>query len=141
MKFHNTGTAMYAAWMPVAATPTLLARLRGSARLAVLVLVLMVLKIGAASACVSHDFAELGFGTASSHEVVAKAAPSAVDDVLRLDTAAHAATCQHCSCHHAAAVMSKADVAFVDVPESLPALSLRERPSAALRSELKPPIV
>ena len=126
--------------MHVATTPTLLARLRGSARLALLVLVLMVLKIGVASACVSHDFAELGFGTAGSHEVVAKAAPSAADDV-RLDTTAHAATCQHCSCHHAAAVISKNDVTFVDVPGRLPALSLRERPSATQGIELKPPIV
>jgi len=140
MKFHNTGTALYGGGMYAATNPTLLARLRGSARLAVLVLVLMVLKIGAASACVSHDFAELGFGAASSHEVVAKAAPAAADDV-RLDTAAHAATCQHCSCHHAAAVLPKADVVFVDVLGSLPALALRERPSASLRIELKPPIV
>ena len=141
MKFHNSGTALYRGQMRAATTPTLLARLRGSARLTVLVLVLMVLKIGAASACVSHEFAELGLGSAISHEVVAKSAASAADDV-RFDTAAaHAATCQHCSCHHAAAVLSKADVYFLDVPESLPALALRERASAALRSELKPPII
>lgn len=140
MKFHNTGSALYAGSMHVATTPTLLARLRRSARLAMLVLVLMVLKIGAASACVSHDFAELGFGTGSSHEVVAKAAPSAADDVS-LGTAAHAATCQHCSCHHAAAVLPKADAVFADVLGRLPALALRERPNASLRIELKPPIV
>ncbi|WP_036171191.1 hypothetical protein [Noviluteimonas dokdonensis] len=127
--------------MHAASAPTLLARLRGSARLALLVLVLMVLKIGAASACVSHDFAELGLGTASSQDAVAKAAPPITDESVPATAASHAATCQHCSCHHAAAVLTDADATFGAPRECPPGLTLQTPPNAALRSELKPPIV
>ena len=45
-----------------AALRTVLARLRASTRLAVLVLLVFALKIGAVAACTQSDFAELDFG-------------------------------------------------------------------------------
>ena len=52
----------------------LLARLRTSARLAVLVLLVFAIKIGAATACAKHDFADMGLGSDSDHAAFVKVA-------------------------------------------------------------------
>jgi hypothetical protein len=59
--------------MNSAAPRTLLARLRTSARLAMLVLLVFALKIGTAAACAKHDFSDLGLGSDSSHAATMKA--------------------------------------------------------------------
>ena len=51
----------------------LLARLRASTRLAMLVLLVFALKVSTAAACVKHDFADLGLGTGNTHQAVAPA--------------------------------------------------------------------
>ena len=70
MKFRNTVISLYSARMLSAAPRPLLARLRSSARLAVLVLLVFAVKIGAAAACAKHDFIDLGIGADSSQAVM-----------------------------------------------------------------------
>ena len=96
MKFHNVQPGVYCARVTSAASRTLLARLRASARLAVLVLLVFALKLGAAAACVKHDFADMGFGTDGSHAVAVKASPldGGNDDSTKLKLG-HAA-CSQC---------------------------------------------
>jgi hypothetical protein len=124
-------------------TPRLLARLRASTRLAVLVLLLFGLKIGAAAACVGHDFADLGLGTAGEHSAAMVKVPSGSDtDGERPGTtAAHAATCSHGTCHQAADLTNAPDTHLpsariaIEVPESGP------HPAPAPQNQLRPPIV
>ena len=128
--------------MNSAAPRPLLARLRSSARLAMLVLLVFALKLGAAAACVKHDFADMGFGTdGSSHAVAMKASPldGSNDDSTKLKLG-HAA-CSHCGCHHAAAMVPDTQVALVLVPQALPMRTSGLPPSASQPLELRPPIV
>lgn len=140
MKFHNTLDSGYANEMNSASPRHLLARLRTSARLAVLVLLIFAVKISAATACVKHDFADLGLGSDSTHAALVQASP--VDDGA--DPAnpllGHAGCCQ-CSCHHATTVPPDVRVAFVLPPQSLGDRLAGPPPSAAQRLELRPPIV
>lgn len=126
--------------MPSAPSRTVLARLRSSARLAVLVLLIFALKIGAAAACAKHDFADLGFGTDTSHGVVVKA-PSGDWPDPAPGSLSHAGACSHCSCHHAAAMVPDAPVAFVVLPQELAVRLSGLPPSTVSRLELRPPIV
>ena len=141
MKFHNVQPGVYCARVTSAASRTLLARLRASARLAVLVLLVFALKLGAAAACVKHDFADMGFGTDGSHAVAVKASPldSGNDDSTKLKLG-HAA-CSHCRCHHAAAMVPDTQVALVLVPQALPMRTSGLPPSTTQPMELRPPIV
>lgn len=141
MKFHNVRSGVYYARVNSSAPRTLLARLRASARLAVLVLLVFALKLGAAAACVKHDFADMGFGTdGSSHAVAMKASPldGSNDDSTKLKLG-HAA-CSHCGCHHAAAMVPDTQVALVLVPQALPMRTSGLPPSASQPLELRPPI-
>ena len=140
MKFHNVQPGVYCARVTSAASRTLLARLRASARLAVLVLLVFALKLGAAAACVKHDFADMGFGTDGSHAVAVKASPldGGNDDSTKLKLG-HAA-CSHCGCHHAAAMVPDTQVALVLVPQALPMRTSGLPPSTTQPLELRPPI-
>ena len=141
MKFHNIQPGVYCARVTSAASRTLLARLRASARLAVLVLLVFALKLGAAAACVKHDFADMGFGTdGSSHAVAMKASPldGSNDDSTKLKLG-HAA-CSHCGCHHAAAMVPDTQIVVVLVPQALPMRTSGLPPSASQPLELRPPI-
>ena len=141
MKFHNVQPGVYCARVTSAASRTLLARLRASARLAVLVLLVFALKLGAAAACVKHDFADMGFGTDGSHAVAVKASPldGGNDDSTKLKLG-HAA-CSHCGCHHVATMVPDTQVALVLVPQALPMRTSGLPPSASQPLELRPPIV
>ena len=140
MKFHNVQPGVYCARVTSAASRTLLARLRASARLAVLVLLVFALKLGAAAACVKHDFADMGFGTDGSHAVAVKASPldGGNDDSTKLKLG-HAA-CSHCGCHHSAAMVPDSHVEFAVVPQELAVRTSGLPPSASARLDLRPPI-
>jgi hypothetical protein len=117
----------------------MLARLRASTRLAVLVLLIFALKIGAAAACAKHDFADLGLGAGDTHGAVAQAVDADGGDVSRT-ALTHVGTCSHCGCHHASALPTNTIVAFASIPRE--GLSYRSGipPSTYLRLELRPPI-
>lgn len=140
MKFHNTSTASYAGEMKLAMPRPLLARLRNSARLAVLVLLIFAVKIGAATACAKHDLADLGLGSDSDHAALVKASPAddgAADPANPLP--GHAGCCQ-CSCHHATALPPDGQIAFMLPPQRLGDRISGAPPNASQRLELRPPI-
>ena len=142
MKFHNAPECVYGARMIPAVPRTLLARLRSSARLAVFVLLVFTLKIGAVAACAKHDFADVGVGTGSSEVAVMKVMPAAGADVdLTTTTLGHAATCNHCGCHHAAAVVPVAYMSLTITANGLMVRTAGLPPSASPPLELRPPIV
>lgn len=142
MKFHNGPVGVYRARMNLAAPRTMLARLRSSARLAMFVLLIFALKIGAAAACAKHDFADLGFGTDSSHGVTVEAPAADGPDGLTKGTLAHAGACSHCSCHHPTAMVPDTHGAFAYLaPQGVAVRVSGLPPSAQSRLELRPPIV
>jgi hypothetical protein len=67
--------------------------------LALAVLFVLLLRIGAVAACTQHELADLGF--AVDIVMVDQGDDDAGTDGLR----EHASNCTHCSCHHAAAVL------------------------------------
>lgn len=141
MKFHNVTVGVYGARMISAAPRTLLARLRTSARLAMLVLLVFAMKIGVAAACAKHDFADLGLGTDSSHAAEMKAIPADGGDTdLTKTQLGHAGTCNHCSCHHAAAMVPDAHIVFAVLPQELTVRTSGLPSSTWPRLELRPPI-
>ena len=132
---------MCSAQMNSARPRTLLARLRTSARLAVLVLLVFALKLGAAAACAKHDFADMGFGTDGSHAVMVKVSPvdgGGDDSKIKFG---HASPCSHCGCHHLAVMVPNTQVVVVRVPQALPVRASGLPPSASQPLELRPPIV
>lgn len=140
MKFHNAPVGIYNARMSPAAPRTLLARLRTSARLAVLVLLVFAMKIGVAAACVKHDFADLGLGTDNGHVAVMKAFPADGGDTdLTKTKLGHAGACS-CSCHHATTMVPDARVVFAVLPRELVVRASGLSPNAAARLDLRPPI-
>jgi hypothetical protein len=140
VEFHNTTATVYGAPMISAAPRTLLARLRASSRLAVLVLLVFGMKIGAAAACATHDFADLGVGTESAPAAAQILQLEAPDTDLTTPAAGHAGTCNHCGCHHSAA-----DIPASQFSLAVPGTTLTVRvadlpPGAPPPLELRPPI-
>ena len=111
MKLRNTTVVLYGARMIFSRHRPLLARLRSSARLTVMVLLVFALKIGAAAACAKHDFADLGLGGDASHTIVAVAGDSNDSDLTKSQLG-HPGNCTHCGCHHAAAVEPTAHISL-----------------------------
>ena len=118
---------------------TILARLRASTRLAMLVLLVFALKVGTAAACVKHDFADLGSGTGDTHQAVVQATDTDPGDASKT-VLTHAGTCSHCGCHHASALPTSAVLAFAVCPREGLAYRSGTPPSAAPRQDLRPPI-
>jgi len=124
--------------MPPAVSRRLLARLRASARLAVLVLLVFALKIGTAAACAQHDFADMGLGAGSDHALVMSDTSGVEAPSVPLTS--HAGACSHCSSHHAAA-LTPTSMAFALSPRrGLDATVSGSPPSASISLELRPPI-
>jgi len=121
-------------------TSSLLARLRASTRLAVLVLLIFALKVGAAAACAKHDFVDLGLGKGDPHAVV-KVADSTTGDDLSKTQLGHMGACSHCSCHHASALPVETVLTFASHPREVAMYRSGTPPSTAPRLELRPPIV
>lgn len=119
---------------------TLLARLRVSTRLAVLVLLVFALKLGAAAACAQHDYADLGLGKGDPHAAVVKAVDSQAGNDLSKAQPGYAGACSHCSCHHASALPTGTVLAFVWISREVVIHRSGAPPSAAGRLELRPPI-
>lgn len=140
MKFHNVRVVGYPAHMNWPASDAMLARLRASTRLAALVLLIFAMKIGAAAACVKHDFADLGFGTDSSHAVAVKVSPLDGGNEDSMKFKFGHAVCSHCGCHHAAAMVPVTQVVVVLVPQALPMRTSGLPPSTLQPLELRPPI-
>lgn len=118
-----------------------LARLRASARLAMLVLLLFAMKIGVAAACVPHDFGDLKNSVVQGHALVSQAPSSDGDGNQSPATFGHAATCNHCGCQHGSAVppaslQTSAALTFERLHHRIEASS-----SPSLRLELRPPII
>jgi hypothetical protein len=119
----------------------MLGRLRASARLAVLVLLVFAMKIGLAAACAKHDFADLGLASDASHQVMVSAAVDTDGNEPGKGPLPHAGACSHCSCHHASALPNETILAFAVVPRETVGYRSGVLPSAAPRLELRPPIV
>lgn len=123
--------------MYAASRPTLLARLRGSARLAVLVLLVFALKIGAAAACVKHDLAEGGLGSAMSAHVALADADHAGDEPA---SANDAGGCAHAASHHVASLPAEVRASICPRAQRLGVLDPILPANAPVRFELRPPI-
>lgn len=118
---------------------SILSRLRLSSRLAVFVLALFVLKIGAAAACTGHDFADLGLGASGEHAAQMESPKGKGSHPA--STGAHTGNCSHASSHQVVDLASP-PVAFVAVEHSGVAIeSASPAPSRVASSPLRPPIV
>ena len=124
-----------------ATSRTLLSRLRASARLAALVLLVFALKIGMVVACAEHDFADMGLGTSGDHAlVVAVSDMDGADDAPEI-LSSHAGACSHGSTHHPAALTPTSALFAGIVQRGLNPTSSGLPPSASPSFELRPPIV
>jgi len=139
MKFHNARVGVYGARMIPAAPRTLLARLRSSARLAVLMLLVFALKIGTVAACAQHDFADMGLGTGGDHALLVSGTDGS-DDPSTAPYEPMQVRSSHCSSHHAAALTPTATTFVVIARRRLDATSSGLPPSASPSLELRPPI-
>jgi len=118
----------------------LLASLRASVRLAVLVLFVFALKIGTSVACAKHDFAEMGLGAGADQGLVVSAPNFDGSDQVPAAVANHAGTCSHCSSHHGSALLPAFSVSISVLKSGLNPSSLSLPPSASQSFELRPPI-
>ena len=115
---------------------TILARLRASTRLAVLMLLVAALKIGAVAACAQQDYADLRAGNAQGTLVQAVAAGGLSEASVPL-----AGMGSHCSCHQASALPTIPVVVLGPIPrESTADYRSGTPPSTYPRLELRPPI-
>lgn len=138
MRFDNVSVGMHGDPMIPPKPRTILARLRTSAQLAVLVLLVFILKIGAVAACAKYDVADmLSSGTSQATEMRVLAGDSAEVDLTQV---VHAGTCSHCGCHHPAAVVSLSTLSLENLC-SVPLVRTADlKPSASPPLELRPPI-
>lgn len=117
-------------------------QIRASTRLGLLVLLVMVLKIGAAAACAKHDLADLGLtmstGTSQSTGDHGPADPDK-DDPQK--SAAHAGVCTLCGCHQAVTVPQLEAMPLARGSHTLVEVSFTSPPNAPPSFELRPPIV
>lgn len=138
-KLHNVPDHVYGAAMISARSRTFLAQLRTSARLGVLVLLVFTFKIGTAAACAKHDFADLmGSGAGQTTEMRTLAGDN---QDLAPTQAGHVSTCNHCGCHHPAAVVSHPHLLQASVRSVLLTRIVDLNPSTPPPRELRPPIV
>ena len=120
---------------------SLLARLRSSSRLAVLLLLIFALKIGTVAACAEHDFADMGLGTGNDHALVVSASDLDGPDDPKTALSSHLGSCGHCGSHHAPALTPEFSTYMVFAQPCLSASLSALPPCASLSSELRPPIV
>ena len=119
---------------------SLLARLRASTRVAMLVLLVFALKIGTSAACIQHDLADAGLAPGDAHGLIVKAVDSNAGDES-VGESGRLAACPDCGCHHASAVPQSvnavAAILDVAVATHVPVAMANAMPSL----ELRPPIV
>src|SRR5690606_37685718 len=102
--FRNTAAVRYPESVDSARALPLLARIRASSRLAVLVLLVFALKLGSAAACAQHDFADLGLDGETSTMGLLDVASADPGDPSGPNALSHLGACSHCGSHHASAV-------------------------------------
>lgn len=136
VRFHNTAPCRYLARVSIRPRSRLLDRLRRSARLAALVLLVFAMKIASTTACVTHDYASAG--GSDDHAAVVQAVETG-DDAA--SSSLHAAICTHCGCHQASAL--PAGLAILSIVPSRDPLAYRPGapPRPSPRQTLRPPIV
>ncbi|RYF47785.1 MAG: hypothetical protein EOO38_11470, partial [Cytophagaceae bacterium] len=85
-------------------THSLMRQIRASTRLGVLVLLVMLLKVGAAAACAKHDLADMGLTTGTeTSQSAGEHDPAGPDNGDPQKSVAHAGVCTLCGCHQAVA--------------------------------------
>lgn len=126
--------------MNSAAPRTLLTRLRASARLAMLVLLIFAMKIGVAAACAKHDFVDMGRAADNSHAVMKVFPSDGGDTDLTKSKSGYSGNCNHCSCQHAPGMMPGLHVEFAVVPQQLGVRTSGLPPSGLAWPDLRPPI-
>ncbi len=105
------------------------------------VLLIFLMKIGSAGACFSHELAEARFAGPQEQSSSIRASSDAGDAVsLEQSLLSHAGGCNHCGCHHSAAVVAMGNflpaVNLQEPGKRVPALS----PSVAPGADLRPSI-
>ncbi len=121
-------------------SPQMLARMRASPRLAVLMLLVFALQIAAAAACTTHDYVDLGFGVSDTLGTAVQAVDVDAGDLPK-PSLAHAGSCNHCGCHHASALQTTTVLALASTPSEHGDCSRGGLPpNSYLRLELRPPI-
>lgn len=126
----------------------LLGQFRASTRLAAFVLLLFVMKIGVAAACVGHDMADLGFGTGGKdatqpHAAHLQAPTGSDSDGDRTPGSPMHANggCTHSHCHQAADVVAAPSHVVLLIQHSLE-IDVDLWPlHSLLQDQLRPPIV
>jgi len=119
---------------------TILARLRASTRLAMLVLLVAALKLGAAAACAKQDYADLRLGAGNAQGAVVQAMGPGAGDHSEASLPL-AGACSHCGCHQASALPTIPAVALAPAPRERTAdYPAGTPPSIYPRLELRPPI-
>ncbi len=122
--------------------PPLLARLRASTRLAVLVLTIFFMKMGMVTACSMHDLGDLAGGGGEFAAVSATLVDASADeaDTIPGSFKHGAAGCVDCSCHHAAALLPEGPRFSIASTRVGPISDLIQFHLLAPRRELRPPI-
>lgn len=118
----------------------LIARLRASTRLVVMVLLVFLMKVGMVVACSANDFEAAGSdgtSTTSVLAVIVDDGPS--EDSKSPDPVPHA-SCVDCHCHHAAALTPETASVASSVTDAEPAGLFVHRRLTSPRRELRPPI-
>jgi len=141
VKFNNIAISVYPARMMSPTHRTILTRLRNSARLAALVLLVFALKIGTVVACAEHDFADMGLGTGSDHALVVSSSDLDGSGDTKTALSSHLGSCGHCGSHHAAALTPIVSTFVVIAPSGLNVSLSGLPPGTPLSFELRPPIV
>ncbi len=123
------------------ATSSIFARLRGSARLAVLALLVFCLNVGAAVACATHDVAALGQAEGIEAVVVVDASIDLSDQsAVAKRLLSHTSNCAHCTCHHAAPLLPPCLQWVVSIGHGLQPTMVAASPSDTTQLSLRPPI-
>lgn len=119
----------------------LLARLRASTRLAAMVLLLFLLKIGVVVACSSHDLVDSGMsGAAGEATALAFDADLGAGDGGNTSDPLQENGCVDCHCHHAATLLPELRPIPWNLAAAEPVGLIVCARSAVPRQELRPPI-
>src|SRR5690606_9198008 len=116
-------------------------RLRKSARLAVLVLLVFSLNLGTVAACTQHDLADLGLGASGDHAADTQLAHASETPDRLGDALGHASACSHCGCHHAFAPPNTVRLVAANQAQGRAAFVMDAAPAAIFHPDLRPPIV
>lgn len=138
MQFYNAENLVYAVLMSVRHTSCFLARFRQSTRVALLMLLVFALKMGAVVACTVHDIADAKGGTEGISAIAAPVADLPSDPGNPFDVGGD---CGHCGCHQSAAIVPGLVTAPSGHAQGQIAWEGSTSVSVPSPKELRPPIV